>query len=238
MKICLAQIQSNRGDIPKNIEAHLQWVKKAISQKADLIVFPELSLSGYEPQLAESLAIYAKDERLDVFQKMSDENQITICVGAPVKTGEGITISMIIFQPHQARKVYSKQHLHEDELPYFMEGKEEVFIEMKGHKITPAICYESMLSQHAEKSIQNGATLYLASVAKSKKGMEKALSYFPEMAKKHNLRVLLVNSVGPSEEFMGGGKTSVWNRQGKMIKQLNNIEENTLFWDTEATNIE
>ncbi len=41
----------------------------------------------------------------------------------PVKSNEGILISMLIFQPRTQRQIYSKQHLHADEYPYFVNGK-------------------------------------------------------------------------------------------------------------------
>src|SRR5689334_14592865 len=46
-KIALAQINTVLGDIDKNIAKHLSYCDKAIKQKADLIIFPELSLTGY-----------------------------------------------------------------------------------------------------------------------------------------------------------------------------------------------
>ena len=47
MKVAVAQITSVLGDIEKNIEKHIEYCDRAISKKADLIVFPELSLTGY-----------------------------------------------------------------------------------------------------------------------------------------------------------------------------------------------
>lgn len=55
MKIALAQIQYEKGDIARNIELHLIWIDQAIAQGADCIFFPELSLTGYEPTLPKSL---------------------------------------------------------------------------------------------------------------------------------------------------------------------------------------
>ncbi len=47
LNIALAQINTRLGDMNANLEKHLEWVEKALLQKADLIVFPELSLTGY-----------------------------------------------------------------------------------------------------------------------------------------------------------------------------------------------
>src|SRR6218665_3393965 len=112
MKICVAQTRSIKGNVLKNIENHLKFIELAIAFRADLIIFPELSLTGYEPELAVQLASDADDARLQVFQEISDKNQVTIGVGMPIKSPAGIRIGMIIFQPEQDRLVYAKQYLH------------------------------------------------------------------------------------------------------------------------------
>ena len=47
LKLALAQIATRLGDVESNLEKHLHYIHQAKSQKADLIVFPELSLTGY-----------------------------------------------------------------------------------------------------------------------------------------------------------------------------------------------
>ncbi len=47
LKIGLAQIDSRLGDVEANVERHLAWIERARSQGVDLLVFPELSLTGY-----------------------------------------------------------------------------------------------------------------------------------------------------------------------------------------------
>lgn len=119
MKICIAQTKPIKGDIDSNIAAHLKMTDIAVLLSTDLIVFPELSLTGYEPLLSEGLATIATDKSLEVFQKVSDTKGIIICVGLPTRGDLGIHISMAIFQPYQAPLTNSKQYLHSDELPIF-----------------------------------------------------------------------------------------------------------------------
>lgn len=225
MKISLAQIQSQKGDIQKNIEIHKKWIIKAVSDKSDLIVFPELSLSSYEPELAEELAMNLEDTRLDIFQKLSDENDIGIGIGLPIRMERSMTISMIYFLPHQDRICYSKQFIHEDEKPYFVEGKEQIIISFRGKKIAPAICYESLLPGHYKKAVEMGADIYLASVAKPKKGVEKAYAHFPAIAK---TPILMVNNIGHCDNFMAYGQSAVWNKKGQLLINMNHQEEGLL----------
>lgn len=100
MKICVAQTRPVKGDIQSNIANHKKFIALAISHQADVIIFPELSLTGYEPELAEELATDPHDSRLDDFQTISDSSRISIGVGVPTKHNNGICISMILFQPN------------------------------------------------------------------------------------------------------------------------------------------
>ncbi|CAD0299471.1 nitrilase-related carbon-nitrogen hydrolase [Xanthomonas hortorum] len=52
MKLIAAQISSIPGEIGKNISKHLDVIRLAASKDADVLIFPELSLTGYEPGLA------------------------------------------------------------------------------------------------------------------------------------------------------------------------------------------
>ena len=56
MKLCIAQTTAAPGDVAINIANHCRWIERAIEHHADLIIFPELSLTGYEPTLAKTLA--------------------------------------------------------------------------------------------------------------------------------------------------------------------------------------
>ncbi len=128
MKISIAQIRPIKGDISANIEKHIDIAKLASSSNAKAVFFPELSLTGYEPELAENLATTQDEIRLDVLQYLSDEKEITIGIGLPTKTKTGILISMVIFQPNLPRQTYSKQQLHSDELPFFEKGNKQLIL--------------------------------------------------------------------------------------------------------------
>ncbi len=230
MKICLAQIASFKGDIQKNIEKHIVYVKEAIENRADLICFPELSIIGYEPELAKELATTQSDTRFEKFQALADSGEITICIGLPTISVEGICISMLIFQPKRNRQTYSKQYLHSDEKPYFVEGTEQIIIEIDRVKIAPAICYESLLPEHFDKAYEMGCDIYLASVAKPKNNIERANRYFAELSKSKSIPILMVNSIGYSDNFLAVGGSAAWNSSGELIEKLeDNTEELLIF---------
>lgn len=232
MKISVAQTSSIKGDILANIENHIKWINLAASNQADAIFFPELSLTGYEPELAKDLAIDENDESLHIFQELSDSHRITVGLGVPTKSDLGIRISMFIFQPLSARQVYSKQLLHVDEIPFFVAGDRQILIEVDGMKLAPGICYESLQRSHSEKASQIGADLYIASVAKSQNGIEKAKVHYPAIAKAFSMPVLMSNCVGFCDNFMSVGSSSAWTKDGILVGQLDDHSDGILILDT------
>ena len=150
----------------------------------------------------------------------------------PTKHDNGICISMIIFQPHKAREVYSKKYIHPDEEPFFIRGENYPVLKVKENNIGFAICYELTIPQHSENAFNNGAEIYIASVAKSANGVEKAEKTLSEIAGKYSMPVLFSNCLGPSDDFVSAGKTSVWNNRGLLLRQLNDTDEGIIIYDT------
>lgn len=237
MKICVAQTKPIKGDIAKNIENHKKLIDLAIQKNTDIIIFPELSLTGYEPELAKELATTKDDNRFDEFQKISDFNKIIIGIGLPTKNEIGICISMILFQPNKSRTTYSKEHLHPGEEKYFVSGKNLLPITFRKNKIAFAICYETSIPQHSEKAFKNGANIYIASVLNSINGVEKDINRISDIAKKHKMVALMANLVGKSGDYDCAGKSSIWNNEGLLIGQLNNHSEGIVIIDNKKQNV-
>jgi predicted amidohydrolase len=232
MKIAVVQTRPARGDIQSNIDNHKKLISMAISSGAGSIIFPELSLTGYEPALAKELSTDPGDSRFDDFQKISDAGQVIIGVGVPTKSNTGTCISMVIFQPQKARQTYSKQYLHADEEAFFVSGQTANGITAGKTNIAFAICYELSVPAHSENAFKTGANIYIASVAKSVAGVEKAVQTLSGIAGKYTMTVLMSNCVGYCDNFESGGKTSIWNNKGLLLAQLNDINEGILIIDT------
>jgi predicted amidohydrolase len=238
MKIGVAQTRPHKGDIAPNIEAHLKLIELASEFKTQAIFFPELSLTGYEPELAKELAIDPSDSKLDIFQETSNNRGITIGVGMPTQSSNGIHISMLVFQPTLPRLNYSKQILHKDELPFFTEGEGQIVISVENKKIIPSICYESLHEQHAEYAHLLGGEIYLASVAKSEIGVSKAVVHYADIAERYAMPVLMSNCVGFCDNFMSVGQSAVLTKEGKLAGQLGRDTEGVLVYDTKTEEVE
>jgi predicted amidohydrolase len=229
MKIGIVQLEPVKGNIERNIEIHIDWIKQAINQHTDLIVFPELSLTGYEPELASSLATNQNDKRLDCFQKLSDESNITIGVGLPTRKLNEVNISMVIFHPWKGRMTYSKQYLYPTEVSIFTAGFNPLVLEFETEIVAPAICYELSNKEHHEFAAQNNATVYLASVLNSVNGIDSDLNKLSDIARNYRMVTFMANFIGESGGYECAGKSSVWDTTGKLIGQLDTETEGILI---------
>lgn len=234
MKLIAAQIRPVPGDCEANIAKHMAAIQQAANLGANLVLFPELSLTGYEPRLADALAMDASDSRLDEFQRLSDQYGMLIAVGAPTQGREGIEISMISFQPGQPRTCYSKQILHADELPFFAAGSRKLVLNHADVILAPAICYESLQPSHAEEAAQSGAQVYLASVAKSERGTALAEAHYPVIAEKHSMTVVMANCVGAADDYVAAGCSAIWNNQGQILCSADAVQEALVAYDTQT----
>jgi len=135
MRIAVAQTRPFKGDILRNIEGHVRFIEVAGKAQADVLVFPELSITGYEPGLAAGLATTADDVRVDILGTLSERFSMTIGVGLPTVDGSGVRITEVIFQPGRSRQAYSKRYLHADEEPYFVCGAEVGGKEVAGREV-------------------------------------------------------------------------------------------------------
>lgn len=237
MKICAAQSKPIKGDISKNIENHKKLIMLAVQKKVDIIIFPELSLTGYEPELAEKLATTVDDPILKTFQKISDSENIVIVFGLPTKSSKGICISSAIFQPKLNPTAYEKEHLHSSEFGYFTSGKNSAPISYKDNKLAFAICFETSVPEHSKKAFEDKANIYLASVVNSFEGVDIDIDRISKIAKKYKMTALMANLIGQSGNYNCAGKSSIWNNEGVLVGQLNNTNEGLLIYDTATAEI-
>ncbi|AYO00259.1 MULTISPECIES: carbon-nitrogen hydrolase family protein [Pseudomonas] len=235
MKLCAVQLASLKGDVPGNVQRHLACIEQAAALGAELVVFPELSLTGYEPTLARQAALPVSSARLDPLQAACDRLGITIAAGLPLPTPEGIRIGMPILSPMAARQAYAKRRLHEDELPYFTPGDQALLLQVGEHRVAPAICYESMFMAHAAAAREHGADLYLVSVAKTAKGIREGYLHYPAVARELGMPVLMANCVGPADTFIGAGGSAAWDSQGCLLASLDDRIEGLILLDTGNT---
>ena len=234
MRICIAQTIPVIGDIDQNIAKHLQFINSVKQHEVDCIIFPELSLTGYEPTLADALPLEVNDKRMDSFQKSSDENHVIIGVGIPVKHFPLPQIGMVVFNPQKAREYYIKEFLHNDEWTYFNAGRGSIRYLGSESRVALAICYEISVQTHAQSAYKQGAGIYLASVAKFTDGIHISETRLAEIAVSHNMTVMMSNSAGTADGATCAGRSGIWNNTGELVAQLDDRSEGFIVHDTET----
>lgn len=109
--LAAAQTMPVRGDVEANLQQHVRLVEEAAKRNVGLLAFPELSLTGYELDLAPSLAFETADTRLRPLLRAAAEHHMTIVAGAPVRLGTNLHIGAFLVDATGQVDLYTKQHL-------------------------------------------------------------------------------------------------------------------------------
>ena len=234
MKISVAQIASVKGDVLANTIKHKKVIELAAKNGSDVIVFPELSLTGYEPTLGKKLAMSETDSRWNEFQEIANAQKIIIALGAPIKCDSGICISLVVLQPDTELFIYSKRYLHADEDAFFVSGNSPSNLIGKDNNMALAICYEIFIPEHSEQSISKGVEVYIASVAKGESGVKSAKKTLSDIAKKHSVFTLMSNTIGSTDNYISFGSSFIMNNKGELLDELSSDNEGLTTLDTET----
>ena len=229
--IAAAQSLSVPGDIAANIERHLTFMKMAAEQGADFLLFPELSLTGYEPTLAHELAIAVDDPILTPLRDLARELNMVTVVGAPLRSSDsdGVLIAAIVFEGPLEPRAYTKEHLHGGEEKVFSPGLGGAFVNIASEHIGLAVCADFNHVEHGRKAAQAGATLYAASVLISGPGYENDASMLREHARSNGMTVLIANHSGVTGGWQSGGRSALWSSLGERVAELPGADEGLLL---------
>lgn len=242
--IALAQSASKRGKLEENLQTHQQLIELAAENGAQLIAFPELSLTGYEPDLASDLGFIEDDVRLNPLKELAARHQIIILAGAPFRTEEGLHIAAFILYPNREVKIYTKHYLHPGEEKFFIPGNLNPAIPLGQEKIAVAVCADIANPLHPEDAAKAGCTLYLASAFITPGGYEVDANLLKEYALQHQMPVMLANYSGNSGGFESAGRSALWSENGQLVGEFNGSGEGLLLavkervsWKTKAVSI-
>jgi predicted amidohydrolase len=231
--LAAAQTIPVRGDVEANLERHLRLVRVASEAQARLLVFPELSLTGYELDLAAELAFSEKDPRLAPLVDAASEGSITLVVGAPLRLGERLHIGAFIIAPDGSLDVYTKHHLGAfsasasadgvippAERTVFSPGDRNPLLRLGGHTAAVAVCADTGRPSHPHAAAERGADTYLASMFVIPSDYEQDAANLGAYAVRHALAVVLSNFGGPSGGLASAGRSTIWSEQGERLARL------------------
>lgn len=218
LTIALAQPPVIRGDVAGNLTTHLTYIEQAAHHGADVVVFPELSLIGYEPDLLEPLAT---SDDAEVFTTLSDAataHNLVVIAGCPlINEGSKPHIGAVICFPDGERAFYAKQHLHDGEAAYCAPGRKDCLFTVNGVRIALAVCADFGHLAHAEAAAAQQADVYLVSALISKSGYDADAELLAGIARRHQFPVLLANHISHTGGWQTCGKSGGWNARGERV---------------------
>lgn len=232
MHIAVAQIGSRKGNITLNIGKHLHLIHLAKHYGANVIFFPELSITGYEPTLAKQLNFTIDSPLFSEIKSAAIKFNILVGIGAPIQRKAAPLIGQILFHPDGSVNYYAKKYLHPDETPFFDKGKVTPVVIFEDLNMGLAICYEISQDKHINDLLSQGVDIIIAPVAKSMTGIAVAHKRLSEIARKHGKPILMCNCVGPSEDFIATGQSAIWGPDGNLLQKLGPKEEAILILDS------
>ncbi len=144
-RIALAQINPALGDVEKNIKKHINFIDRAIKKKADLIVFPELSLTGYTlKDLNAEVAVNPYTSDLLKPLKEKSKKISIICGGVEEDDNYGLFNAAFYISGGKVefthRKVYPPDYGMFEEIRYFSRGKSAEICDTEFGKVGILVC--------------------------------------------------------------------------------------------------
>lgn len=226
LRIAMAQLDMLVGDITKNTQSVIDAANKARDEEhADVVVFPELTLTGYPPE--DLLLRSSLDQRIEsaLAKILAGVHDIYVVVGYPRRIdGELFNCAGVIYQGDLLVE-YAKQKLPNflvfDDKRYFSEGREAGIVDIKGVKVGLSICEDIWHPEPTAQAKAAGAELILNLNASpyhiEKMGEREELLH--QRATEVTLPIVYVNYMGAQDELVYEGGSFVVNAKGEKIMQ-------------------
>ena len=231
--IAAAQTIPIRGDVAANVEQHVRLAHVAADEQARVVVFPELSLTGYELDLANDLGFSETDSRLASLVEVAASRSLTLIVGAPARIGPQLYIGAFILSPDRTVSLYTKHHLGAfsaaascdgvvppPEATVFHAGNRNPLIRFGGHTAAVAVCADTGRPSHPQAAADRGAKVYLASMFVIPSELGRDTANLRTYAVRHSMAVTFANYGGPSGGLASGGRSAIWGPGGDLLAQL------------------
>ena len=224
-KIAAAQVASIRGDIDANIAAHAAAIEAAAEHEVSVLVFPELSLTGYEPDLAAELAMSAMDGRLEPLRALARQHHMKVVVGAPLHSGASKpALGAIVIDASGCTTSYRKMHLGTPERAIFVAGDRPLAFTVSGHTVGVAICGDSSQPTHPQAYAALGANIYAAGVFLNAEWYATDMPRLMDYAARFRLLTVMANHADSIGTYASVGKSAAWAPGGALLAQAKGVE--------------
>ena len=232
LRIALAQLNLFVGDVGGNAQRVIDTAAEARDRlKADLVLFPELALSGYPP---EDL-LFHKGMKRQVAAAMervrSEVKGVTVMVGYPDYADEVIYNAAALLRDGKLLANYHKQELPNysvfDEKRYFKPGQESRVVELNGIRVGLLICEDIWEAKPARAARDAGAQLLVVINGSpySLKYQRRREDIVRARIKDTGLPVVYVNQLGGQDELIFDGGSFAMNAAGEVVQRAAPFKE-------------
>jgi len=248
MKVTLAQTTPRLGDVQANLKDHRERIASAVAAGSDLIVFPELSLTGYF--LKDQVFELASELDSPALATLTDASKdITIVVGFVERSPEGrLYNSLAVLERGNVLGVHRKVHLVSygmfDEARDFAAGDRFEIIESRLGRLGPLTCEDMWHSPSAYMHFLNNADALVVASASPARGVE---APGPGLASQRTWDTLLTSTallyrtwvvyagrVGWEDGIGFGGASAIVDPWGNVVAQLDALEPGELEGELDA----
>jgi predicted amidohydrolase len=226
LRVAAAQAAVRTGEVSPNAEAAARLIKTAAGDGANVVVFPELFLCGYDlatlRERPERTSVTVEDPRLDPIRAACRDEGVVAVIGASlVRAGER-TISALVFgRDGEVGATYEKTHLHHDERDLFVAGERLVLLELDGWKMGLGICYDASFPEHARSMAVAGADAYLCpSAFFADESDHRRAVYFAARALENTFYVVFANFVGKHGGAEFCGQAAIYGPNGRTLASV------------------
>lgn len=244
LRIAIAQIDTVVGDISGNIRKITEWIGRAEDQDADLICFPELTITGYPPEdlLLKPDFILKNVEAIEQLAPVS--RRVAALVGFVDQEDDIFNAAAVL---HDGRHVatYRKNYLPTygvfDEDRYFCPGKEALVLNIRDVRAGVSICEDLWYpGGPARLEALHGNAEVLVNLSSSPYHVGKRLfkeEMFATRATDNRVFVVDVNRVGGQDELIFDGQSVILDPWGKVMVRGRAFREDLIVYDLDVAHL-
>jgi len=234
MLLAAYQMKSMVADVSANIEKIAAAAISASAKGANILVTPELSLTGYGAgDSFSSLAFEASSETMLAVQVISESTGIALLVGFAEKSEDGLFNSAAFIRKGFDPVIYRKSHLYGAyEKGHFVASKPMTsLLDIEGIKVGMLICYDVEFPENVRRLAKAGADVILVPTAlpEGSDGTFIAQSVVAVRAFENQVFIAYTNHVGSDPLFSYAGLSGIIAPDAKFIDQADALEEKLLF---------
>ena len=240
LRLALAQINPTVGNLEQNSNLIIEYIKRAATQGADVVAFPELAVTGYPPEDLLLKTHFILDN-VSAAQKIAKSTgQITAIFGFAEPIEDKIYNSAAVANNHEIVDTYQKIHLPNygvfDEKRYFEEGKNFPVYDLNEVRFAINVCEDIWFSSGPTNVQSNNGASLIININGSPFNLgkrEERENVLIERSRDNGVYIAYINMVGGQDELVFDGGSLVVGPTGNILMRADQFKENLYIYDFE-----